>query len=73
MKDERYSALWVLLPLTGTLVAFTGGMLFLGWFAADFGLAVHAPVLVTAFAAAVLISIAVIGGYLGALKRKVRS
>jgi hypothetical protein len=72
MKDSRFSALWVLIPLTGTLVAFTGGMLFLGWFATDFGFAAHSPLLITAFVAAVLITIAVIGGYLGAQNRRIR-
>ena len=71
MTEDRYNALWILAPLTGTLVAFTGGMLFRGWFAADFGLARHDSILVAGFVGAVLVSIAVIGGYLGALKEKI--
>src|SRR5688572_2948123 len=73
MKEERYSALWVLAPLSGTLVALTGGMLFRGWFARDFDLPAYDPILIGAFVISVLIAIAVVGGYLGVLRRKIRA
>ena len=47
-------------------------MLFLGWFALDSGLVAHDPVRIGAFVIAVLVSFAVIGGYLGALSRKAK-
>ena len=72
MEEERYSALWVLAPLCGTLVALTGGMLFRGWFIRDMGLVPHHPIFVGAFVVSVLITIAIILGYLGVLKRKIR-
>lgn len=72
MKEEHYSALWVLAPLCATLVALTGGMLFRGWFARDFALSAYDPILIGAFIIAVVIAVAVVGGYLGVLRRKVR-
>lgn len=73
MKEDRYSALWVLAPLCATLVALTGGMLFRGWFARDFDLPAHSPVLIGAFIISFLIAVIVVGGYLGVLRRKVRA
>ncbi len=72
MKEEQYSALWVLVPLCALLVILTGGMLFLGWFAADFGFTRNDPILITAFTASVTLSGGIIGGYLAALRRKFR-
>ena len=72
MKEARYSALWVLAPLCVALVALTGGMLFLGWFARDFDLPPHAPVLIAAFVASFVIGIGVVGGYLAVLRGSVR-
>lgn len=69
MNHERYSALWVFVPLCGALIALTGGMLFGGWFARDFDLLPGSRVLVAAFVSSVALGIAIIGGYLAVLRR----
>ena len=70
MKNERYSALWVLAPLCGVLLVLTGGMRFGGWFAHDFGIRSDSTTVTVAFIFALIVSIVVIGGYSLALKRK---
>ena len=69
MKHERYSALWVLAPLCGLFLAFTGGMRFRGWFAGDFGIRTDSLPFTLAFVFALVISHVVIGGYLLGLKK----
>lgn len=71
MKEEQYSTLWVLAPLCAALVILTGGMLFLGWFATDFSLSLHAPILIAAFATTVFLAAAIVGGYIACLKRRI--
>lgn len=71
MKSERYSALWVLAPLCGLFLAFTGGMRFQGWFADDFGIRTDTLPFTVVFIFAMVISLMIIGGYILGLKKKI--